>query len=162
MEHISNYRFVHKDLATRNCLISSGLKIQVSNPSLCRDTYASEYYKFRNQYVPIRWLPSEAVLEDDFSTKTDVWSFACLVWEVIHQAAIPLSHLSNEKVVECLERKNVFWEPSQIQSFPIPQRLKQLLIQCWDTNPKNRPSFSSIVITLSEISKESLLNGNEN
>ncbi|ODN06678.1 Tyrosine-protein kinase-like otk [Orchesella cincta] len=161
MEHISNYRFVHKDLATRNCLISTGLKIQVSNPNLCRDTYASEYHKFRNQYIPVRWLPLEAVLEDDYSTKSDIWSFACLVWEVVHQAAIPLSHLSNEKVIESLEKKELLWDPTQIQKISVPQRLQNLLTQCWDANPKNRPSFSSIVITLSEISKESLLNSNE-
>lgn len=117
------------------------------------DKLTKLYFYF--QYVPVRWLPHEAVLEDDFSTKSDVWSYGCLIWEVIHQAAIPLSHISNEKVVEALERKEILWDSAEIQKLAIPQRLRQLLSQCWDANPKNRPSFSSLVITLSEISKES-------
>lgn len=54
MEHLSNHRFIHKDLATRNCLISSGLRIKVGNPSLSKDTYSAEYYKFRNQVSAIQ------------------------------------------------------------------------------------------------------------
>lgn len=109
----------------------------------------------------MRWLPHEAVLEDDYSTKSDIWSFGCLVWEVVHQAAIPLSHLTNEKVVEALEKKDLLWDSTQIENIQVPKRFQQLLAQCWDRNPKNRPSFSSLVITLSEISKEGLVNADE-
>ncbi|RZF44362.1 hypothetical protein LSTR_LSTR016625 [Laodelphax striatellus] len=49
MEHISNHRTVHRDLAARNCLISSDLSLKVSFSALCKDTYAKEYFKHRNQ-----------------------------------------------------------------------------------------------------------------
>lgn len=49
MEHLSNHRMVHRDIATRNCLISSDLSLKLSLPALCKDTYSKEYYFHRNQ-----------------------------------------------------------------------------------------------------------------
>ena len=34
------------------------------------------------QAVPYKWMALESLLEDQYSTKSDVWSFAVLVWEL--------------------------------------------------------------------------------
>lgn len=60
----------------------------------------SEYYHYRQSWIPLRWLPSEAVFEDDFSTKTDVWSFGVLMWEVFNFGELPYADLSDDKVLE--------------------------------------------------------------
>ncbi len=39
MEHLSNHRFVHKDLAARNCLINSQRRVKLSSLSLSKDVY---------------------------------------------------------------------------------------------------------------------------
>lgn len=39
MEHLSNNRFVHKDLATRNCLVSAQRQVKVSALGLSKDVY---------------------------------------------------------------------------------------------------------------------------
>ena len=154
MENLSNNRFVHKDLATRNCLISSGLRIKISNPGLSKDTYANEYHNFRNQVIPLRWLPPEAIFDDDYSTKTDVWAFAVLAWEVIHQAHIPFQTQSNLTVLDRLERKDkTLWNPAEMSDL-VPKRLVELMTKCWDYCPTNRPSFSSIAIELDEILRD--------
>ena len=93
------------------------------------------------------------MIEDDYSTKSDVWSFGCLVWEVAQQAAIPFARLSNEALVESLEKKELCWKVSEMEE-RVPKSLQHLLSQCWDPSPKNRPSFSSIVLSLGEISRE--------
>lgn len=49
MEHLSNQRFVHCDLAARNCLIASNLTVKVSLSALSRDTYSKEYCKYRSE-----------------------------------------------------------------------------------------------------------------
>lgn len=110
------------------------------------------------QVVPIRWLPCEAVVEDDFSTKSDVYSFAVLVWEVVQAATIPLLHLTNEQVLASLERKELRWTTTDLEN-KIPPGLIKLLTQCWDPNVRNRSTFSAIVIQLSEIIKDELSGG---
>lgn len=49
MDHLASNRMVHKDLAARNCLISSTLVAKVGLPRLTRDPYSQEYCKHVNQ-----------------------------------------------------------------------------------------------------------------
>lgn len=60
----------------------------------------SEYYHYRQVWIPLRWLPAESVFEDDFSTKTDVWSFGVLMWEVFSLGELPYTKLGDDEVLE--------------------------------------------------------------
>lgn len=44
MDYLSNHRFVHKDLATRNCLVTSKLDIKISSPSLSKGEVLKNLY----------------------------------------------------------------------------------------------------------------------
>jgi len=59
----------------------------------------SEYYHFRQAWIPLRWMPPEAVLEDEFSTKSDVWSFGVLMWEVFTHGEMPYAPLADDEVL---------------------------------------------------------------
>lgn len=59
----------------------------VPSPSphcLCVLLSHSEYYHFRQAWVLLRLMPPEAILEGDFSTKSDVWAFGVLMWGGVH------------------------------------------------------------------------------
>lgn len=60
----------------------------------------SEYYHYRQAWIPLRWLPAESVFEDDFSTKSDVWAFGVLMWEVFSHGEMPYTKLSDDEVLE--------------------------------------------------------------
>ena len=45
MEHLQMLRFVHRDVATRNCLVGTGLIVKIADFGMSRDIYASDYYK---------------------------------------------------------------------------------------------------------------------
>lgn len=45
MEHLQMLRFVHRDVATRNCLVGTGMIVKISDFGMSRDIYASDYYK---------------------------------------------------------------------------------------------------------------------
>uniref|UniRef100_A0A673KYS2 Inactive tyrosine-protein kinase 7-like n=1 Tax=Sinocyclocheilus rhinocerous TaxID=307959 RepID=A0A673KYS2_9TELE len=151
MEQLSNQRFVHKDLAARNCLISSKRQIKVSALGLSKDVYNSEYYHYRQSWIPLRWLPSEAVFEDDFSTKTDVWSFGVLMWEVFSFGELPYAELADDKVLEALQEGKLKLSPPQ----GCPSRVFKLMVRCWAASPKDRLSFSDIAAALSDLPSES-------
>ncbi|XP_076311733.1 inactive tyrosine-protein kinase 7-like isoform X1 [Tachypleus tridentatus] len=151
MENLSNHRFVHKDLATRNCLITSRLEVKISSPSLSRDTYAQEYSRYQFKNIPLRWAPAEAVLEDEWSTKSDVWSFAVFTWEVFMQAELPFANKGDDVILRLLRSHELHWNPPEGS----PQSLWNLLFSCWNLSPKDRPTFSEIAMHIGEIKVDS-------
>ncbi|XP_075770592.1 inactive tyrosine-protein kinase 7-like, partial [Pelodiscus sinensis] len=146
MEHLSNGRFVHKDLAARNCLVSAQRQVKVSALSLSKDVYHSEYYHFRQAWVPLRWMPPEAVLEDEFSTKSDVWAFGVLVWEVFTHGELPHGPLPDDEVLAGLRAGKMKLPHPE----GCPSRLYKLMQRCWAPSPKERPSFSELATALGD------------
>lgn len=151
MEHLSNHRFVHKDLAARNCLINSQRRVKVSSLSLSKDVYNSEYYHYRQAWIPLRWLPSESVFEDDFSTKSDVWAFGVLMWEVFSHGEMPYTKLSDNEVLEGLQSGKLKLPAPD----GCPSKIYKLMASCWAPSLKERPSFSDIVHSLGELPSDS-------
>ncbi|XP_058880890.1 inactive tyrosine-protein kinase 7 [Acipenser ruthenus] len=151
MEHLSNHRFVHKDLAARNCLISAQRQVKVSALSLSKDVYNSEYYHFRQAWIPLRWLPAESIFEDDFSTKSDVWSFGVLMWEVFTHGEQPYIKLTDDEVLAGLQGGKMKLPAPE----GCPSKLYKLMVRCWAPSPKDRPSFSELANALGDISADS-------
>jgi serine/threonine protein kinase len=46
--YMSSIHFVHRDLATRNCLVGANLNVKIGDFGMSRDLYGSDYYKVRN------------------------------------------------------------------------------------------------------------------
>lgn len=151
MEHLSNSRFVHKDLAARNCLISAQRQVKVSALSLSKDVYNSEYYHFRQAWIPLRWMPPEAVLEDEFSTKSDVWSFGVLMWEVFTHGEMPHAKLADDEVLAGLQAGKMKLPHPE----GCPSKLYKLMQRCWAASPKERPSFSELATALGDSPSDS-------
>lgn len=85
-EYMESKRFIHRDIAARNCLLSSrgpGRVVKIADFGMARDIYRSDYYrKGGKAMLPIKWMPPEAYVDGIFTAKTDVWSFGVLLWEV--------------------------------------------------------------------------------
>ncbi|XP_072266428.1 inactive tyrosine-protein kinase 7 [Pyxicephalus adspersus] len=151
MEHLSNNRFVHKDLAARNCLVSAQRVVKISALGLNKDVYNSEYYHLRQAWVPLRWMPPEAVQDDDFSTKSDIWSFGVLMWEVFSLGEMPFTPMADDEVLAGLQNGSLkLSAPENCSS-----RFYKLMQRCWAASPKERPSFSDIVNSLGDTSADS-------
>ncbi|KAF6115712.1 protein tyrosine kinase 7 (inactive) [Phyllostomus discolor] len=151
MEHLSNNRFVHKDLAARNCLVSAQRQVKVSALGLSKDVYNSEYYHFRQAWVPLRWMSPEAILEGDFSTKSDVWAYGVLMWEVFTHGEMPHGGQADDEVLADLQAGKA----KLPQPEGCPSKLYRLMQRCWAHSPKDRPSFSEIANTLGDSPAES-------
>ncbi|EAX04158.1 protein tyrosine kinase 7 (inactive) [Homo sapiens] len=151
MEHLSNNRFVHKDLAARNCLVSAQRQVKVSALGLSKDVYNSEYYHFRQAWVPLRWMSPEAILEGDFSTKSDVWAFGVLMWEVFTHGEMPHGGQADDEVLADLQAGKARLP----QPEGCPSKLYRLMQRCWALSPKDRPSFSEIASALGDSTVDS-------
>ena len=140
LEYLAVRHFVHRDLATRNCLIDEKFVVKIADFGLSKDVYNKDYYKLDEKAaVPIRWMPPEAILYCKFSTQSDIWSFGIVLWEIFSSGIQPYCALSNEEVVEHVTKGNILQCPNDC-----PKKLYHLMVRCWANEPNKRPTASKV------------------
>ena len=51
MTYLSTQRFVHRDLACRNCLVGYDLVVKIADFGMSRDVYTCDYYKVSKLFL---------------------------------------------------------------------------------------------------------------
>uniref|UniRef100_A0A671DJB7 Epithelial discoidin domain-containing receptor 1 n=1 Tax=Rhinolophus ferrumequinum TaxID=59479 RepID=A0A671DJB7_RHIFE len=154
MRYLATLNFVHRDLATRNCLVGENFTIKIADFGMSRNLYAGDYYRVQGRAVlPIRWMAWECILMGKFTTASDVWAFGVTLWEVLMLCrAQPFGQLTDEQVIE---NAGEFFRDQGRQvnlSRPpaCPLGLYELMLRCWSREPEQRPPFSQLHRFLAE------------
>ncbi|XP_036450580.1 epithelial discoidin domain-containing receptor 1 isoform X2 [Colossoma macropomum] len=164
MKFLSSLNFVHRDLATRNCLVGGELgddedrmgerHIKIADFGMSRNLYAGDYYRIQGRAVlPIRWMAWECILMGKFTTASDVWAFGVTLWEMLSVCQEqPYSHMTDEQVID---NAGEFFRDHGRQVYlarpaVCPQGLYELMLSCWNRDCKLRPSFAHIHSFLTE------------
>ncbi len=75
--YLEQQHFIHRDIAARNCLVSSkgaDRVVKIGDFGLAKDLYTSDYYQVEGQRkLPVRWMAPEALLQGKFTMETDIW-----------------------------------------------------------------------------------------
>uniref|UniRef100_A0A8B9NF07 Tyrosine-protein kinase receptor n=1 Tax=Accipiter nisus TaxID=211598 RepID=A0A8B9NF07_9AVES len=140
MVYLASLHFVHRDLATRNCLVGHDLVVKIGDFGMSRDIYSTDYYRVGGRtMLPIRWMPPESILYRKFTTESDIWSFGVVLWEIFTYGKQPWYQLSNTEAIECITQGRELERPRTC-----PSEVYAIMQSCWQREPQQRRPIKEI------------------
>ncbi|KFP55065.1 Tyrosine-protein kinase receptor Tie-1, partial [Cathartes aura] len=137
MQYLSEKQFIHRDLAARNILVGENLASKIADFGLSRGEEV--YVKKTMGRLPVRWMAIESLNYSVYTTKSDVWSFGVLLWEIVSLGKAllcPLPPLESLQGYRMEKPRNC------------DDEVYELMRQCWRDRPYERPPFAQISMQL--------------
>ncbi|XP_022088016.1 tyrosine-protein kinase SRK2-like [Acanthaster planci] len=136
MSFLENRGYVHRDLAARNILVGENNLVKIADFGLAKLVLDENYVARKGNKFPVKWTAPEAALYGTYSIKSDVWSFAVLVAEVVTKGMMPYPGLTNAEVLDQVQRGYRMTKPQHC-----PDSLYRIMRKCWLEVPQDRPTF---------------------
>ncbi|EGD80604.1 TK protein kinase [Salpingoeca rosetta] len=147
MSYLASKQFIHRDLAARNCLVAGDGSVKIGDFGMSRLLQTQkEYYRpsDADDAMPIRWMAVESLTNMKFSTKSDVWSFGVVCYEVFSDGATPYGPMNLLVIQAEVESGHRLEQPSAC-----PSNVYTLMRSMWADDPNARPSFHDVYNQLS-------------
>ncbi|XP_046877361.1 protein tyrosine kinase 2 beta, b [Hypomesus transpacificus] len=146
--YLGGVNMVHRDIAVRNILVAAPDCVKLGDFGLSRYIEQEEYYKASVTRLPIKWMAPESINFRRFTSASDVWMFAVCLWEIISRGKQPFFWLENRDVINQLEQGIRLPKPEEC-----PPALYSLMTRCWSYDPQERPTFTELVVKISDVHK---------
>jgi serine/threonine protein kinase len=150
MVYLESQNIVHRDLAARNCLVklagASGYTVLISDLGQGKELADNFFYDSKSSMVPVRWSAPEIVRQfltsepAHYSTKSDVWSYGVLVWEVMTCGDVPYFDMNNMAVCRYVYSGKILEQPADT-----PDTIYDFMCRCWQYDEEQRPTFKMLL-----------------
>ena len=153
MMHLDLNKVIHRDLAARNILVFQfdpndwkkvlvkvtdyGLALLADKGFSVEETVSTQS---ASAVGPIRWMAPESLSRRMYSSKSDVWAFGVLLWEIMMLGFLPYYQISDDKdVVAAVLGGERLQNPTRC-----PHDVYAIMKACWCERPRDRPFMFEI------------------
>jgi len=141
---------IHRDLKPQNIGFDADRNLKLFDFGLAacvrKKVFANETYKMTGFTGTLAYMAPEVALRKPYNEKVDVYSFGIILWQMV-TGETPFEGMSKAAYMEqvCVDGLR----PSIPRD--VPKDLATLMQQCWDADPKRRPSCTAILASIDVI-----------
>jgi serine/threonine protein kinase len=149
MEYLSKIGIVHRDLAARNVLVSSDLSCKISDFGFARHSETGTVESDSNFQVAIRWVAPEVISTRGYTSSSDIWSFAVLLFELYSFGQVPYPEIPVNREHTLIPRILSGYRLNRpLMCLP---KVYQKMLESWELRADLRPDFPEWRIYLDKI-----------
>jgi len=150
MRYLSSRNIIHRDLAARNVLVGEQETCKVTDFGMARAVNQENIYERKTKSrLPVKWTAYEALLFGRYTTKSDVWSFGIVLYEIFTIGGSPYPRMGPRKMADILNRGYRMPKPSHVDEV-----LYKIMQDCWREDPDDRPTFENLRDELKEMENQ--------
>ncbi|KAK9531194.1 hypothetical protein VZT92_010636 [Zoarces viviparus] len=142
MAYLELQNYIHRDLAARNVLVGENNICKVADFGLAR-VFMKEnenvYEAREGTKFPVKWTAPEAIHDNKFSIKSDIWSFGILLYEIMTFGQMPYLAMTNYQVVQRVPTGYRMPSPPNC-----PKVMHDIMMECWKEKEGDRPTFETL------------------
>ena len=155
MNYLHGFPIIHRDLKPANLLIDHSGCLKIADFGLAKIRPSPKSQNEQDQFTmtgetgSYRFMAPEVFRHESYNERVDVYSFAMILYNILNGKP-PWPTINGLKAVQKASREGE--RPVLQRNWDL--RLCNLLKQCWDEAPSNRPSFQVILEILSQYSRK--------
>lgn len=153
LAYLEMKKVIHSDIAARNMLVGEKNLVKIGDFGAAHQLKENEdSVILKGKKYPVKWTAPEVILVNTYSSKSDVWSFGILLMEIYTFGETPYGLMSKVEVRDAVLERN-YRMPKPITHY-LPEPIYQIMLECWKTEPKDRPTSHFLMNHLKEIGKK--------